>query len=307
VGLTCELSPLVFAELYRMLAADSGRSELLEERLSEVRLELPWLGEAAEQYEATWQGQRRMATGLDDLIALTPEHSLLASWVLASLRGSGSSYEFGEDLRTAVTGRFLAEIEGAPVEVPSRWKPVVFGWTLGMVIGAIDQSLPVAPSMLPADDSVRAAYEGLVEHVVHLGTMQTPWPEMIGTSTFWRGTGLAEGLQPEARDGQDAITQLVIEVRRILPEHMGKLIGQHFTQFAERRNTLSHVADMPGRPRFVEVKEHAREWSQVRLTIMGITQFLCSQIALELKESASRAIREETWDELVWELIAFDD
>ncbi|QNE79453.1 hypothetical protein F0344_26930 [Streptomyces finlayi] len=48
-------------------------------------------------------------------------------------------------------------------------------------------------------------------------------------------------------------------------------------------------------------------WNQVRLTIMGITQFLCSQVALELKESASRAVREGTWDDLAWELVAFDD
>jgi hypothetical protein len=31
------------------------------------------------------------------------------------------------------------------------------------------------------------------------------------------------------------------------------------------------------------------------------------QIAVELTESASRAVREATWDELVWELVGFDD
>lgn len=176
-----------------------------------------------------------------------------------------------------------------------------------MVVGAVDHTLPVAPAMLPRDDNVRAAYVGLVEHVLHLSEVQSPWPEMVGTSTFWRGTALAEGMQPEAANGQQAITQLVIEVRRILPEHMGRLIGKHFSQFAERRNTLSHVAEMPGRLRFVDVKEQARDWSQVRLTILGVTQFLCSQIALELTESASRVVREGTWDDLKWELIAFDD
>jgi hypothetical protein len=307
VELTCELSPLVFSELYRKLARDDSYADLLEDRLAEIGRELSWLTETAERYEATWQSNKKAATGADDLIALGTDHALLASWVLAALRGSGSSYEFGDELRTAVTTRALAEIPGAPAALPSRWKPVVVGWTLGMVIGALDQNLPVAPAMLPTDDNVRAAYVGLVEHVLHLGGMQSPWPEMLGTSTFWRGTGLAEAMQPEAANGQQAITQLVMEVRRILPEHMGTLIGRHFSQFAERRNTLSHVADMPGRPRFVDVKEQARDWSQVRLTIMGITQFLCSQIALELTESASRAIRSGTWDELIWELVIFDD
>lgn len=305
--LSCELSPLVFAELYRKLGADRSWAELLEDRLAEVGWELSWLAEAAERYEATWQGNRKMATAADDLVALPADHAVLASWVMAPLRGRRSSYDFGYALRKAVTHRAFAEIPSAPAELPSPWKPVVFGWTLGMVAGSVDQDLPVAPAMLPRDDNVRAAYEGLVEHVLHLSDLEVPWPEMVGTSTFWRGTGLAEGMQPEAANGQAAITQMVIEVRRILPEHMGQQIGQHFSQFAEQRNTLSHVADMPGRPRFVDVKEQARDWHQVRMTIMGITQFLCSQIALELTESASRAVREGTWDELKWELVGFDD
>jgi hypothetical protein len=307
VGLSCELSPLVFAELYRKLANDDSSAELLEERLVEVGWELSWLDEAAERYEATWQGNLKVAAGPGDLVAVGDEHAVLASWMLAALRGTGSSYDFGDELRTSVTTRALAEVPSALPELPSQWKPVVVGWTLGMVVGAVDQNLPVAPAKLPTDDNVRAAYEGLVEHVLHLNDIPSPWPEMIGTSTFWRGTGLAEGMQPEAADGQQAITQLVIEVRRIVPEHMGRQIGQHFTQFAERRNTLSHVADKPGKPRFVDVKEQARDWSQIRLTIMGITQFLCSQVAQELTESASRVVREGTWDDLKWELIAFDD
>lgn len=307
MGLSCELSPLVFAELYRKLAGDTSCTEVLENRLADVRWNFTWLVEAAERYESTWQGNLKVADGPDDLKALSPDHALLASWVMAPLRGRGSSYDFGRELRSAVTERAFAEIPSVAAELESRWKPVVVGWTLGMVTGSIDQDLPVAPAMLPADDNVRAAYEGLVEHVLHLSDLQSPWPEMVGTSTFWRGTGLAEGMQPEAANGTAAITQMVFEVRRILPDHVGHQIGKHFTQFAERRNTLSHVADRPGHPRFVDVKEDARDWNQIRTTVMGITQFLCSQIALELTESASRVVREATWDELRWELIGYDD
>ncbi|MBB5868578.1 hypothetical protein F4553_001957 [Allocatelliglobosispora scoriae] len=302
MGLTCELSPLVFAVLYRMLSRDSARSDLLMERLGEIGRDLSWLKDAADRYEKTWQRDRVSATGPEDFVALDNAHALLASWVLASMRDSGPSYDFGVDLRTQVTERVFAEVPQTPSELLAMWKPVVVGWTLGTVMGNIDQNLPVAPAMLPQDPNVRTAYEGLVEHVLHLSTVTPPWPEIMGTSTFWRGTGLAEGMQPEAPNGSAAITQLVVAVRRGLPEHLGKQIGQHFTQFAERRNTLSHVADMPGRPRFIDVKEHAREWEQIRLTIMGITQFLCSQIAVDLTESASRAVREETWDELIWQL-----
>lgn len=308
MGLSCELSPLVFAELYRMLAGDQTLVEALEDRLAVVGLEMSWLEVAADRYDKTWQGNLRVATCTEELVALSPAHSLLASWVLAPLQASGSSYEFGEALRNAVTQRALTEVPGGPRALPGQWKPVVSGWTLGMVVGEVDHHLPVAPpAMLPSDLNVRAAYEGLVEHVLHLGSLTPPWPEMVGTSTFWRGTGLAEGMQPDAANGQQAMSQLVITVCRILPEHLAKQIRQHFSQFAERRNALSHVANMPGRPRFIEVKEQAREWPQIRLTVMGITQFLCHQIAEELTDSASRAIREETWDELMWELIGFDD
>ncbi|MBM2617887.1 hypothetical protein JIG36_20225 [Actinoplanes sp. LDG1-06] len=297
MGLNCELSPLVFAELYRMLAGSSAHADLLEERLDEIGQDLSWLTEAADRYEKTWQRDLEFTTEpLDDA------HALLASWLLAPLRAGGSSYDFGVDLRTRVTERVFAEVPQAPSQLPAMWKPVVVGWTLGMVVGDIDQNLPVAPAMLPQDPNVRTAYEGLVEHVLHLSKLTPPWPEMMGTSTFWRGTGLAEGMQPEAENGSSAVTQLVVAVRRGLPEHVGKQIGRHFTQFAERRNTLSHIANKAGQRSFAEVREDAREWEQIRLTIMGITQFLCSQIAVDLTESASRAVREETWEELIWQL-----
>ncbi|MFF7717125.1 hypothetical protein [Streptomyces sp. NPDC007988] len=305
--LKCELSPLVFAQLYKQLAADTDRAELLQDRLSEIGHELSWLTEAAARYEATWQGNLKVAAGPGDLVSLSQPHALLASWLLASLRVTGSSYEFGDDLRSEVTRRALAEIPNVSVELPSPWRPVVAGWTLGMVVGAVDQNLPVAPAQLPSDANVRAAYEGLVEHVLHLGTLPTPWPEMVGTATFWRGTGLAEGLKPEAENGHQAIKQLIFECRYSVPDHLGRRLSQHFEHFAEQRNTLSHIADKPGKPRFINVIGQARDWNQIRLTITGITQFLCAQVSLELTESASRAIRAETWDELVWELIVFDD
>jgi hypothetical protein len=307
VELKCELSPLVFAVLYRTLADDKNqaRQDLLAERLAEVGWEADWLAEAAECYEKTWQGQLKRATTVDDLAGLSDENALLASWIMAVLRTTGASYDFGEKLRANVTTRALKEIPAAPTELPPQWCPEIVGWTLSMVIGTVDRRLPVAPAVLPADPNVKAAYEGLVEHVLHLGETPPPWPEILGTSTYWRGTGLAEGLKPEARDGKDAIRQLIIECRQAVPDHLRRRLSQHFEHFAEIRNTLSHVADMPGRPRFVEVKEGAREWSQIYLTILGITQFLGLQVSAELLESASRAVRPGTWDDLQWELSVY--
>lgn len=302
--LKCELSPLVFAVLYRTLADDKDKThqDFLAERLAEIDWEPEWLTEAAERYEQVWQGQLEQAATADDLVGLSDENALLASWIIAALRTTGASYDFGDKLRNDVTARALKEIPTAPASLPSQWCPEVVGWTLGMVMGTVDRRLPVAPALLPADPNVKAAYEGLVEHVLHLGEIPAPWPEILGTCTYWRGTGLAEGLKPEARDGKDAIKQLIIECRYAVPDYLGQRLSQHFEHFAETRNTLSHVADMPGRPRFVDVKEQARDWDQIYLTVLGITQFLGLQVSAELLASATRSVRTETWEHLQWEL-----
>ena len=151
VGLSCELSPLVFAELYRMLAGDRQlRAELLDDRLGEIGCDVSWLEERQPAYEKTWQGNLRVATCVDDLITLGPDHSLLASWVLAPLRASGSGYEFGDDLHGAVTRRALTEITGRsrgvaePLEACRRRMDPGHGRWCGR------PDLPVAPAMLPA-------------------------------------------------------------------------------------------------------------------------------------------------------------
>lgn len=307
--LKCELSPLVFAVLYGTLAADKDRTRqnLLADRLDEVGWQPEWLAEAAERYEKTWQGQLKQAGTPDELLGLSDANALLASWVIAALRTTGASYDFGEKLRKGVTARALKEIPAAPHDLPPQWCPEVAGWTLGMVVGAVDRNLPVAPALLPADPNVRAAYEGLVEHVLHLGETPTPWPEMLGTSMYWRGTGLAEGLKPDAKNGQEAITQLIIECRYAVPDYLGRRLSKHFEHFTQTRNALSHVADMAGQPRFVDVMEGARDWNQIHLTVLGITQFLGLQVSAELAGSASRAVRSETWEELQWELSPYAD
>lgn len=309
MGLKCELSPLVFAVLYQTLADDKdvARRELLGDRLAEVDQEQEWLAEAAERYEKTWRGQLKQATTPDDFTGLTDENALLASWILAALRTTGASYGFGEKLRKDVTARALREIPVAPHDLPPQWCPEVPGWTLGMVVGAVDRNLPIALAALPADPNVRAAYEGLVEHVLHLGKTPTPWPEMLGTSTYWRGTGLAEGLKPEARDGREAIKQLIFECRYAVPDYLGVRLSKHFEHFTQTRNALSHVADLAGCPRFVDVMGGARDWNQIHLTVLGITQFLGLQVSSELAGAASRAVRPGTWDELQWELSSYDE
>lgn len=306
MDLRCELSPLVFSELYRLLAADSARADAIDERLAGIGLDHEWVEEAAEMYEAKWNSLVSYANSIDDLVAHSADHAVLATWVLAGLRRSGSSYDFGNELRNRVTERVMTALEPPPADVPSQWCPVVVGWTLGMVLGNIDHELPIAPAWLPGDVNVRAAYVGLVKRVLHLADVAPPWPEMMGTATFWRGTGLAEELRPDAANGAAAITDLILEVRNAAPDHLGRRIGRHFEPFADQRNTLSHIADKPGKPRFIDVKELAREWPQIYLTIAGITYFICAEISGELTESAGRVVQPEMWDELKWDVMVYE-
>jgi len=300
VALSCELSPLVYAELYRLLAGDTATAEILDERLRLIELEHGWLSQASERYEAKWQGELRTASNWSDMPPLGWEHARLASWVLAALRARGSCFDLGTELRNRVTKRVVAEITDLPSPTPSQWKPVVFGWTLGMVAGDVDRDLPAVPPEPPADENVRAAYAGLVEHMLLLGKLPDPWPEMAGTSVHWRGSGLAEAMQPDAPDGQAAITQLVVAIKRFLPEIQGKKLGQHFSKFVEQRNTLTHIADSPGRPPFSEIVVEVRTQAQVHNTVMGVTQLLFSQVSSDL--AGSRVIHARTWDYLKWEL-----
>jgi hypothetical protein len=194
VELKCELSPLVFTVLYRILADGQEYQELLSDRLAEIEQESEWFAEAAERYEKTWQGQLKQAATSNDLNGLSDTNARLASWIIAALRTTGTSYDLGEKVRKKVTERALDEMPDPPAILPSQWCPEVMGWTLGMVVGSVDQHLPVVPAMLPADPNVSAAYEGLVEHVLHLGDTQAPWPEIFGTYLHvlagdWLGRG----------------------------------------------------------------------------------------------------------------------
>lgn len=52
--LTCTLSPLVFAELYRLLLADRRIGDVLDDRLDEIGYDSDWLRGRADDYDAKW-------------------------------------------------------------------------------------------------------------------------------------------------------------------------------------------------------------------------------------------------------------
>lgn len=304
-GLTCTLSPLVFAELYRLLNVDSTRRDDIEERLEELNYGINWLDDAEEAYNGKWLDTAQYITpdtAYD--FALTAEHSLLATWILAGLRNTGDSYDFSATVRAAVQERMVTEAPQLEDTRPPSFSPIIRGWTLGMVVGSRDSSLPMVPAHPPSDPHIAAAYCGLVGHVVHLGEVDEPWPELAGTALYVRTGGLAQALRPApphpAKLGlSHSLNLLMAEARRHLPGSIEEPLRRNWIRWVERRNVLTHIEpDEASGISFSESAAQVRTWDQIKLTILGITQFVCQEISQELQESRPPALRTDPWDYL---------
>lgn len=304
--LSCTLSPLVFAKLYRLLAKKSEWADALTDRLEQVHLGIAWLSEAADSYQVKWQNDLDNNCLTEESIpgsGLSVQHAEMATWILASLHRYGSCY----DLQTALQSEILEDVTEPPLELqaplPPELSPVVIGWTLGRVVGGSGHDAPVMPAIVPDDENARAAYEGLVEHVQTLQSLPEPWPEMMCTAMYWRGYGLAEALRPEYGDGHNALVQLRNESSRSMPEHLKRQVGRHLDTFGKRRNALSHIADDPRRERFVDVIESVRAGDEyLNLTMRAMSQFVFQEVARSLQERRPKSVRPGVWDNLVYDL-----
>lgn len=184
--------------------------------------------------------------------------------------------------------------------IPSAWKPVIYAWTLRAVVGQISADLPAVPPELPKEENVRAAYEGLIEHMGVLSRLETPWPEMTATSVHWRGSGLVEALQPEAQNAPEAIKLLMLNIRRFLPDALQRRLGQHFSSIVEGRNSLTHIASTHRTPGFANIVDEWKEHSYIVNTLMGVTQLIFAQYSEEL--TASDSVKVRPWETLCWDL-----
>lgn len=308
-GMSCTLSPLVYAELYRLLAADKQRYDDIEERLSEIGYAPAWLSTAADAYDEYWAMQLELAgaEGVGNISVGSSEHALLATWILAGLRNTGDDNTLSSALRANVYRRAISEVPDLKMPLPSVLNPVIYGWTLGKVVSLSSTDVPVepvAPASMPDDDNLVAAYLGLVNHVLALEGMAEPWPEMMQTSTYWRGYGIAEALKPGAGDGGRALLELLAESRPLLSQPVFSQLNNHFSRFGARRNALSHVTDDARRPeRFVEVVEDTHGWEHLRVTLRGLTQFVCQEVSrLLYEEDPPPALRNDPWRYLVREM-----
>jgi hypothetical protein len=283
------------------MEADSSWRESLDERLANAGLFQGWLDAAVDGYDGHWRDWKDWP----DAEPLGETHAELASWILATLRLKEPSTEFSAELQERVLRRYRSEVD-ANAAMPSPSSRVrVVGWTLGKVVGEYDRDLPVAPAVRPRDPDVAAAYDGLVEHVVHLGSQtMNPWPEMLGTSTYWRGAGIAEALQPDEASLANAIARSVKASRPLLNESEYDLVRRHWqaNDFDKKRNAVTHVKASSGMS-FTAVSTTAGDKLAIRPTLVGITQFVCQQVSLELANQEVRPELSTIWDnELWWEI-----
>lgn len=300
--LRCEFAAIVYAELYRLLGSTKSIADSLAFRLDEIRFGADWLDEAIEAYESKWVSDLQYMTpdSVGDFALAQPDHAVLATWILAGLRNTGQCHDLSNDLGERIMERVRRDLPDITVPLPSALSPVIFGWTLGCVVGSDD--LPAMPAVLPPEENVQGAFLGFMEHVLLLQSMAAPWPEMVSTATYWRGYGIAEGLLPEHGNGGLALAQLKNEASRSMAPAMYATLERYFKPFNQRRQSVSHVARDDSRPPFVEVAETIRDWPDLRMAVVGLTQFVFQEVSKELQETPPRSIRPGVWDNLTHEI-----
>lgn len=289
--LRCELSPLAFAELYRLLASDRSYKSRLEEWLSdEIQVPYDWLRDAVEKYEGLWQQWRAdpaMAT-----LGLGHEHALWATWVLVGLRGRGPSDGLSTRLSERVRERYLAEVAAPAWPPPSTLMPVVCMWVLGSVVGSLDSTVPVLPGRLPQDENAKHAYLGLVQHAVDLAGVGQPWPELMGAAIPIRACGLAQVLVkgdnlPDKLALSDAILLLLREAELLLNDEQYRQLKNYWYDgngFIDVRDVLTHVLPKKDRVAFAEAAQRVQSIDDLRLALDGIAHFVCMRASDEMVE-----------------------
>lgn len=283
--LTCELSPLVFAELYRLLLADDKTRRRVEHRVAEAEGDPSWLEDAERRYRDWWCWQvENQAFG--DIQGTSPAElrdAQLATWLIAPLRALGRSSEFGAELQRAVNLAARAEFPGAGYHLPAQYQASVVAWTLGRVCGELDRTVPVVPAEVPEDQHVAAAYDGLLHHVSALSDSPDPWPEMAGSAIIWRVGGIADGLRPQYPKPNLAASlgQLMTDLKPVVPPGVHASLSRGWGHFRDARNSFTHVAARDGIG-FADFVGHMRCAADVRAYLEAATYFVCNEVAMNL-------------------------
>lgn len=110
-----ELSSLVYSELYRILSEKHQFADLFYSHLSQVDLYPDWFAQAHGRYEAKWKSELNLSPDASAMHHLDSWHAQFASWIMASLRGTGQCFHISQELRDSVTSRYLEEVKIHPM------------------------------------------------------------------------------------------------------------------------------------------------------------------------------------------------
>ncbi|MGY1679883.1 hypothetical protein [Geodermatophilus sp. SYSU D01176] len=307
MGLAPGFVPIVYAEIYRGLRARCQRQ--LEDRLDALGRDLDWLQVTIDRYQRMWDLRIEQAFPTDALFEPAgDEHTFLAAWIAAGLRGAGPCIE----LETEILERIRPKVgaHGAPHRLVDRVsRPALVAWALGQVVGDYDRTLPVAFSVEPSNPNVRLAYDGLVQHVMDLPSGDGEWPEMLGSSILWRACGLADGLhpQPGALNLLTSVGHLIRDMRSVVPPTTLERWRREWQEFKGIRDGFTHVtAGERGQYGFAEVATRMRSQDDVRTALSSATHFVGHQIALDLSDEDPRAV-EGALRTVEYELDAYED
>jgi hypothetical protein len=271
-------------------------ADSLELRLSSLGYDLDDFAQWVEAYEANWRGQGSYVEANSDVeYAMSEQHAELATWILAGLRNWGDSEALSYELDQAVERRVVEAPSLAAAGRPQSLRPSIRGWTLGAIIPTNAPGLPMVLARNPDDEAIAEAYIGLVEHLAHIDELVSTndsWPELVGSAVYVRVGGLAGALRPPPPPPPDlglswSIDKLMAESQRQIPATLLERLRKNWIRWVDLRNVLTHVRLHTGgsTASFGSAARNVRTWNDVETTVLGITHFVCQEVAFELADA----------------------
>lgn len=292
MDLTCELAPGYFAALYEAVleANDAGNLGALEDRLSAVDMDATSLRELSKQYRdlhskvvAKNPDAYQPGSEVPWFRVLNSHHAELASWLLGGeIVHRHKSYE----IHSATLDNLPDELRGCP-DVGA-----LICWIVGRPVVAWNPTPPSFPSVSHPIEEVRAAYEGLLVHIMRLEAISSEvgpngLEELPATSVVWRVAALVDGIV-ERKSDDDHLTgrlrRLEKQLAPVLTLGESRTLGEAFASLAADRNTLTHLWGN-GDDTFVTVADRHRENGSIASRCMAITTAVYWDIALKVADS----------------------
>ena len=226
-----QLSPLLIAESYRLLAQARGQAlDALDGRLEELGIDRQWLEVTSDRYERLW---------LQDVDEVAQEHGFLPVWLLVVGSDALGPRDFLGDLDEKLAYRCADAGRDRPLSA----RPVLHGWVLGRA-AAPDLPTLSLPAVSANDADVHAAFVGLAEHVCALYKPDSVGPELACNAVVWRVAGVLEAL---GTGNIQASSELALRsISGWITDRQRKAFEAVLRDFGDARNALTHVREAGG-------------------------------------------------------------